>query len=58
MILDLYDALIDRSPLQKAIRVESVRAELNDLGFTVVSTDWLQRQLINEKIRQRKLEEA
>jgi hypothetical protein len=53
---NLHDVIIDRNPLQKAIRVETLRAELNDLGFTVVSTEWLQKKLVAEKIHGRKLE--
>jgi hypothetical protein len=53
-----YDIIIDRSSLQTAIRVETLREELSDLGFTVVSTEWLQRKLVNEQIRLRRLEEV
>jgi hypothetical protein len=56
--MNLYEVIIDRSPLQKAIRVETLRIELSDLGFTVVSTEWLQRKLVAEKIRERQLEPA
>ena len=52
------DIIIDRSDLQNSIRVETLRIELNDLGFTVVSTDWLHRKIVEEQIRRRKLEEA
>jgi hypothetical protein len=55
---DLSAIIIDRSPLQKAILVETLRIELSDLGFTVVRTEWLQRKLVNEQIRLRRLEEA
>ena len=54
----IKDLTTDRSALQKAIRVESLRAELSDLGFTVISTEWLQTKLVAEKIRRRQLEEA
>jgi len=56
--MNLDEIIIERSPLQTAIRVETMRAELNDLGFTVVSTEWPQRKLVAEKIRERKMEEA
>jgi hypothetical protein len=55
---DLSTIIIDRSPLQTAIHVESLRIELSDLGFTVVRTEWLQRKLVNEQIRLRRLEEV
>ena len=56
--MNLYDIIIDRSPLQRSIHVEDLRAELSDLGFTVVRTEWLHRKIIEEQIRKRKLEEA
>jgi hypothetical protein len=52
------DIIIDRSDLQKAILVETLRIELSDLGFTVVCTEWLQRKLVNEQICLRRLEEV
>jgi hypothetical protein len=55
---DLSTIIIDRSPLQTAILVETLRIELSDLGFTVVRTEWLQRKLVNEQIRLRRLEEV
>jgi hypothetical protein len=54
----MNDIIIERSPLAQAIRVETVRSELSDLGFTVVRTEWLHRKIIEEQIRKRKLEEA
>jgi hypothetical protein len=57
-MIDLSTIIIDRSPLQKAILVETLRIELSDLGFTVVRTEWLQRKLVNEQIRLRRLEEV
>jgi len=56
--MNIDDIIIERSALQTAIHVETMRAELNDLGFTVVRTDWLHRKIIEEQIRKRKLEEA
>lgn len=35
------DLIIDRSPAQKARRVDELRAELKALGYSVVSTRWL-----------------
>jgi hypothetical protein len=52
--MNLHDIIIDRSPLEKAIHLESLRAELSDMGFTVVSTEWLRR--LNKEILKRKLE--
>jgi hypothetical protein len=56
--MNISDIIIDRSPLQKAILVETLRIELSDLGFTIVRTEWLQRKLVNEQIRLRRLEEV
>jgi hypothetical protein len=56
--MNLAEIIIDKSPLQQAIHVEDLRVELSDLGFTVVSTEWLQKKLVADKIRQRQLEEA
>jgi hypothetical protein len=56
--MNISEIIIDRSPLQKAILVETLRIELSDLGFTVVRTEWLQRKLVNEQIRLRRLEEV
>lgn len=51
---NLHDIIIDRSPLEKAIRRESMIAELALDGLTVVSTDWLRR--LNKEILKRNLE--
>lgn len=56
--MNLYDIIIDRTVLEKEIRVETLREELSDLGFTVVRTEWLQRKLVADKIRERHLEEV
>ncbi len=37
----MIDPIIDRSPEQKRIRVEKLRVELADLGYSVVTTTWL-----------------
>jgi hypothetical protein len=47
---------VDKSQLQKSIRVESLRAELLELGYTIVSTDWLRR--LDEAIQKQRLELA
>lgn len=56
--MNLADIIVDRSALQKSIHLETVRSELNDLGFTIVSTDWLHKKLVAEKIRQHQLEDV
>ena len=56
MTPSLHDIIVDRTPLEKSIRVETLRIELSDLGYSVVSTDWLRR--LNKEILKRKLEEA
>jgi hypothetical protein len=45
---------IDKSELQKAIRIESLRTELLELGYTTVSTEWLRK--LDQAILKRKLE--
>lgn len=37
----MIDLIIDRSPAQKAKRVDILRIELKDLGYSVVSTSYL-----------------
>jgi hypothetical protein len=54
--MNLYDIIIDRTPLEQAIHIETLRAELEQLGFTVVRTEWLRR--LNVEILKRKLEVA
>jgi len=54
--MNLSDIIVDRSALAKSIRVETLRAELSDLGFTVISTDWLHKKLGDEQIRRRRME--
>ena len=56
MTIDIHDVIIDRTPLEKAIRLETLRAELDKEGFTVVRTEWLRR--LNVEILKRKLEVA
>jgi hypothetical protein len=56
--MNISEIIIDSSDLQKAIMVETLRIELYDLGFTIVRTEWLQRKLVNEQIRLRRLEEV
>ena len=54
--INLNDMIVDRTPLEKAIRVEKLRTELLDLGYTVVSSEWLRR--LDEAILKRKLEDV
>jgi len=54
--MNLHDIIIDRTPLEKAIHLETLRAELEKEGFTIVSTEWLRR--LNVEILKRKLEVA
>ena len=54
MSLNLADPIIDRSTLAKEIHLESLRKELLDLGYEVVSTGWLRR--LDEAIRKQRLE--
>jgi hypothetical protein len=54
--MNIADVMIDRSPIEKAIRVEKLRTELLDLGYTVVSSEWLRR--LDEAILKRKLEDV
>jgi hypothetical protein len=54
--MNLTEIIIERSPLAKEIHLESLRKELLDLGYEVVSRAWLRR--LNEAILKRKLEEA
>jgi len=54
--VNLQEIVIDRTPLEKAIRVEKLRTELLDLGYTVVSSEWLRR--LDEAILKRKLEDV
>lgn len=37
----MTDPIIDRSPEQRLIRLDKMRAELALLGYSVVKTDWL-----------------
>jgi hypothetical protein len=39
------DPIIDRSPAQKRARMEVLRVELAELGYSVVTTAWLQSMM-------------
>jgi len=56
MTINLHDIIVDRTPLEKSIRLETLRAELDKEGYTIVSTKWLAR--LNAVILKRKLEES
>jgi hypothetical protein len=56
MTVDLHDIIVDRTDLEKSIRLETLRAELDKEGYTIVSTKWLAR--LNAVILKKKLEES
>lgn len=37
----VLQGVVDRSADQKLIRIASLRAELHDLGYSIVTTEWL-----------------
>lgn len=39
--LVMEDPIIDRSPYQKRLRIEKLRTELKDLGYSVIATRYL-----------------
>lgn len=39
------DPILDRSPKQKRIRIQKLRVELAAMGYSVVSTKWLEETL-------------
>lgn len=43
-------ALIDRSQTQKRMRVEKLKVELLELGFSVVPTEWLKSMFWEAKL--------
>lgn len=46
------DAIVDKSPAQKAMRVDVLRAELKALGYSVVVDSYLALLLIQARHRQ------
>jgi hypothetical protein len=44
-VTEMVDPIIDRSEAQKELRVLRLRAELLDLGYSVVKTEWLHSRL-------------
>lgn len=49
----MNDPIIDRSPHQKRIRMEKMRAELAGMGYSIVETEWLQATLLSNLSRPR-----
>jgi hypothetical protein len=43
MTINIHDIIIDRSPKDKALRLETLRAELVKEGYTIVATAWLDK---------------
>lgn len=44
--MKIQDIIVDRSPEQKRIRMEKFRAELAQMGFSIVETQWLKDTLM------------
>ena len=55
--MNLHDIIIDKSPVEKAIRIEKLRGELKGMGMSVIETSVL-TALIAEARRQGMLEHA
>ena len=47
----MIDPIIDRSPQQKRLRMEALRAELAVLGYSIVETEWLRATLFETRQR-------
>ncbi len=47
--MNLHDIIIDRSPREKEIRINKLREELRDLGYSVVLTTSLTKLISEEK---------
>lgn len=47
------DPIIDRSPEQKRIRMEKMRMELAQMGYSIVETEWLRATLLSNLQRPR-----
>jgi hypothetical protein len=45
------DPIIDRSPAQKRMRMEKMRSELADMGYSIVETGWLKATLLENLTR-------
>jgi hypothetical protein len=44
-VTEMVDPIIDRSPAQKEMRLQKLRLELLELGYSVVKTEWLHANL-------------
>jgi hypothetical protein len=53
MTLNPLEMIVDRTPLEKSIRLETLRAELDKEGYTIVKSAWLER--LNAVILKRNL---
>lgn len=42
---EVLELVIDRSEAQKALRLAQMRAELIELGYSIVTTEWLRAVL-------------
>ena len=49
--MNLSEIIIDRSPSQQIKRVEALRAELKDLGYSIVPERYLAGLLVQAKRR-------
>lgn len=54
MKIDLNNIIIDRSPRDRAMRLEKLRTELGKEGYSIVATDWLDK--LNAAILKRGIE--
>lgn len=46
--MNLADVIIDRSPMEKLARLAKLREELREMGYSVVTTEWLAATLRNQ----------
>jgi len=49
----MIDPIIDRSPAQKRMLMEKMRAELAGMGYSIVETGWLNATLLSNLERKR-----
>lgn len=49
----MNDPIIDRSHVQKRMRMEKLRDELSDMGYSIVETGWLKATLLANLSRTR-----
>lgn len=48
----MIDPIIDRSPEQKRLRLQKLKTELAELGYSVVETEWLNAVLLTHRVRE------